>query len=565
MNDERVRNQVLSEQFRAGLIVENSLLKKINGNYILENLFVNNEKIPDCFFNQRESLRLILKYKRYDLLKKVSIRNLLRKKTKDKTYLDYILNLSKYEKDINLSFCNPFNGLYSIREIADFYIIYAKHDLLDYLPPLTEQELLKKEKDPMLKILTLNKDLLSLILGKCSDDIKEKLLPNKRLRNLDIVLRLNNDNEYTVPIGIEDTYSKEYIENENSTLESIYNYLRPREQALLKELYDSMKDKCDEEAIRTILYSYIEQLHYGDKKSIYVEIRRLIDIFKIDNNFKIEMGSDSYFSIVDNKIVLSDMKLSDFNHELAHALYHKLAGNVSDSYFHELVSRVRNNPNVLEKTNALSKRYQEKKKHIYAKAVDYYNERYFDEFSKDNVKRIEKMLASKKEDLIKEYQKKGYSKRVIENILNRSYTLDEYKKQHKKIQIASLIDSIKKTKIAPICQIADIVDAIYNGEFFSGKLKNANGEKIKPISGHGLFYYKNSKKTIFDEVFANYCAIRKNNELGVPYYVDPELGEINSAVDSLRAIVGNELVDYLESFYQREILDSKKYETIRSR
>ena len=114
-------------------------------------------------------------------------------------------------------------------------------------------------------------------------------------------------------------------------------------------------------------------------------------------------------------------------------------------------------------------------------------------------------------------------------------------------------------------QIADIVDAIYKGAFKSGKLVNSSGKRIRPVTGHGLFYYNSSQEAVFDEMFANYCALRKNNEIGVTYYIDPVKGPIDNGIECLRAIVGDELVDYLEDFYQQKIVKSDSSLIARSR
>lgn len=563
-NDERVKLDILSENFRAGLIIENSLLRVINGSYLLENMLKNNEKIPECTFNQRDSLKLILKYKRYDLLENVTIRNLLRKRNKNESFLDYILELSKVDKSINISLYDPFNGMYSLKNIADFYITYAKHDLVEYLPELTDELLLKKESNHLLRVLTFNKNFLSILFSRSQDKefVKEKLLSNGSVKDLDVLLTMNDD-EHSAPLDIRDNYSKKYYEEENSTLESIYIYLRPREKELIDELYDVMKSRCDKEAINAVIYSYIEQLHFGDKKSIYVELRNLIDIFKNDKTFTIKMGCDSHFSPVDNEIMITDVSTSIINHELGHMFYHKLGDYEQDPYFFKIIDNIRNNPDVLDKIDCFSNRYQEIKKHIRRLAIMYYDEEAEKEFSPEVEKEIEDNLNLEKEELYTKYKHLGYSKTVLENILNRTYTLEEYKKQHKQIQVNQLRDVILRSKVGPVSQISDIIDAIYRGEFAAKKLKNTNGKPIKSISGHGLFYYNNNKEVIFDEIFANYCALRKNNQIGVTYYTDSVKGPIENGIECLRAIVGDELVNYLEDYYQNKVLNSEKNNVLR--
>ena len=561
MANERVLELKEKENYRAGLIIEDRLLSKTNGVSILETMLKNGENIPECYFNQRESIDLILKYKRYDLLPSVTIRNLLRN-NKSETYLDTILNMASIDKSINKSFLNPFGGFDSLKDIADFYIIYAKHDMQDYLPPLSEPMLNQIESDPILQTITDKKSLIHYLLRKEEDRklVKSKLLSHSLVQDLDIILELNdNDKEYKASIDFEEDYTSKYYEKQNSTLESLYYSLRPREQVLLIELKDLMSKRCDKKAVVVAMYSYIEQIMHGDSGMAISEIRRLIDIFKNDNTFTIKYGDESYFSISEKAMSLSSMSIGTFNHEMGHMFLHKLTDSNADLQWFNIIDNIRNKPEVLEKTHYLSKYFFSFNESIKNIAIKFYKEEAKRDLSPRNEKRILKRLTEEKKELIDEYTKRGYSKAVISNILNRSYTLEEYKRQHRKIQINMLRESIKKEKLGPIVFISDIIDAIYKGEFYAGKLATKNEISIKPISGHGLFYYNNNKQNIFDEIFANYCALRKCIEDNATYYVDPIKGPINKPMDCLRAIVGDELVNYLENYYQNKIINLNNY------
>ena len=66
------------------------------------------------------------------------------------------------------------------------------------------------------------------------------------------------------------------------------------------------------------------------------------------------------------------------------------------------------------------------------------------------------------------------------------------------------------------------------------------GEKISLRFGHGInYYYKDG--SIFNEMMADYSEIIKS----------PDASE---CLAYLRSIVGNELVDLLETFYERKVL-----------
>jgi len=564
--DERVENQFISDKYRAGLIIEKSLLRKISGNYILENLLKNNEKIDECMFNRRESLDLILKYKRYDLLSRVTIRNLLRKKNSKETYLDYILKEYEKNKNINISFVDPFDGIDSLRNIADLYIIYAKHNLEMFLPKLTEEKLALRESNIVLRALTFNKTFLSLLLRNKNniDVVKQRLLNNDKTKDLDVILSLNGDYEnYKASIDMKIDYADKYLENYNASFETTYNLLRQRDKELINELKQVMDGRCEDKAINVVLCSYIEQLYYGDKNAIYIEIRKLINIFKIDKSFTIKMGDGSYFSPFHNLISLDSSSIASLNHELGHMFYHKLTPHEEDPYFDSIIQNIRNNPQTLVKVAALSNTYKSVRSNILHAARDIYRQYKEEEFNNESDEEITKYLQETKDELFEKYRKKGYSKEVLDTILSKSYTLEEYKHQHEVIQNNKLSSVIGEIKVGPIMQIGDIIDAIYNGEFMANKLVDSYGREIPRISGHGLHYYNNRPYIAIDEIFANYCAIRKCTEEDVTYYINENNVPVKGAINCLREIVGNELVDYLEQMYINQVLNSNLYENVR--
>ena len=560
----RVIDLKAREDYRNGLLLENKLLTKVNGITILENMLKNGRSIPECCFNQKESLDLILKYKRYDLLSDVTIKNLLRidKKKNNITYLESILELSKEDSRINRSFLDPFDTLASLPDIAKFYIIYAKKNMQDYLPYLSEEALKRVEGDPILQTMTDNKNLLYFLLEDKENvkEVKEKLLSKNNIKDLEIILTLNErDKEYKASIDMEDDYSLKYLIKENSDWKSVYYSLRPQEQFLLGQLRNVMNRRCSKSIITLTMYSYIDQLKNGDNRSACYEIKRLIDIFNNDKTFNIVEGDQSYFSMSENVISIANMSIGSLNHEMGHMFLHKLSQGEPDPIFYDMLENIKNKKGVLDKVFDLTKYFNSFNNSINKMAVDFYKKEAKRDLSPRNEQRIRQKLLKTKKELMDEYIKKGYDKEVLAEVLNRSYTLEEYKRQHRIIQINMLKESIKRQKLGPIVFISDIVDAIYKGEYYAEKLSTTNEIKIDPISGHGLFYYNNSKQRIFDEIFANYCALRKCINDKATYYIDSEKGPINKPVECLRMIVGDELVDYLEEYYQKEVIKTREY------
>ena len=204
--DEKAKKEAIQIAYKAGLMIEEGLLKRVNNCTLLENLINNNEELPECVLDKKESIDLVLKYKRYDMLKYASTRNLLRKYNKNETFLEYILRESRLDESINISEFDPFSSNATLRNIADFYITYAKNDLENYLLPLTPEILKMKEENFLLRILTGNKNLLYFLLRKkkTRDLVKKKFVSKSDTKDIDIVNTLKEIEDKEI-IDIEDT------------------------------------------------------------------------------------------------------------------------------------------------------------------------------------------------------------------------------------------------------------------------------------------------------------------------------------------------------------------------
>ncbi len=566
MTEEKLKKMLINQENFAGMKNESLLLKKVDGKIILENLLSNGVSIENCIFNRRQSLSLLLKHKRYDLLKYVTIRNFLRKRDKKGTYLDYILNRYSHGEDINIRFYDPLSKNDSLKNIADYYITYAKHDLESYLPRLTTEELKQKETDLVLKLLTENKSLLKLMISRSHDKemIKKKFLGESNIRDAEILDALGEvDNPKAIAkMDTEGNLALKYLDDFYDGHESIYNMLKDQDKILLDNLLRAMEGRCDKMASEAIICSYIEQLYAGNRQNAYTEIYKLIVIFSNDQTFEIRDGDESYFSPVFNKLVLKNKTTLVCNHELAHMFFHKLTDcNIDDEFF-RILGNVKNDKSTIKKTESLVNTYNKYSEGIKAIAEDYYDNNFFMDMKDD--REIDEFMNESKENLIKYFKHKGYKEEVLEALFKRSFTNEQYKKQYKSSQKAELRRVISKAKLGPILEIADIIDAIYSGNFLSKSLKNESNETVKPLTGHGAYYF-NNKDNVFDEIFADYCAIRKCVEEDCIYYEDKTIGPITNPIKALRYIVGDELVNYLDKFYEEKVINSNKYEARRSR
>jgi hypothetical protein len=148
-------------------------------------------------------------------------------------------------------------------------------------------------------------------------------------------------------------------------------------------------------------------------------------------------------------------------------------------------------------------------------------------------------------DKQKEAFKKEYNEQVLDTILARTFSIDEFIKQRTDIEIDELVDATLRNDYGALISIGDMLDAIYIGKFKNGVLSTENGSEIKPTYGHGIGYYNNGNKG-FLEMIANYGSIIKSKD-----------GD--KIVSYLRSIVGDELVDMIKDVYENKIIYSKHY------
>ena len=106
-------------------------------------------------------------------------------------------------------------------------------------------------------------------------------------------------------------------------------------------------------------------------------------------------------------------------------------------------------------------------------------------------------------------------------------------------------DAILRCEYGHITAVNDIVDAIYEGKFWDSKLTLENGEEIESCSGHGIYYYL-SESNQFDEIIAEYSQLIKT----------PKAKE---GLDLLEYILGSEFVNNLKEYYEKEIVNSRRY------
>lgn len=516
---------------------EENFLKEIYpGEKIIEKLLDNNIDV-NVEFETKEFAKILFDRKRFDLLIKGDIQVLLSSVDVENTYFDFILENIKNKK-IKHNICKfHFYGC-SVNEIARFYLSVAKHDMMEYIKPLEESELLNEYN---------GKTLLDELLDLNSDLTFNKILNKKLKRKLPIavVLKARGLEPVTFDIPLEQkSLNKQYLDDFQNSMG-----IGPQQyegQYLLKKLEDLfMNDGAsDPELISALVKGYRNALIINYDLNIQ-ELRNLVYIKENNKNKFLYLKDEdgAYFSR--GSVYCDNNTIDTLLHETGHALHDYLTNkNVPDEY-NAIVERIRKNPDILSKVEKYSNDFD----FLYSKIESYVEEKYKDYFemffSEEKTEAINKFLASSKEEKRADFISLGIPEETLDFILEEIFTVEEYIETQKRIFIKENVDSIIRSEYGSLAAIGDILDAIYEGSLYSGALENKNGEKIKRTYGHGISYYYDQPHG-FDEMVANLSAILKSNNS-------------KQTLDELKNIVGEELVNLLIKFYYDNMLSSKEY------
>ena len=523
---------------------EEELLTNIEENKtILE--FLLEKNITPVFYNydfeNKKTIDILIKYNRWDLLYKANIKLLLSKNdNEDKNYFEKIIEKQNNGQNMHLEKMS--NSYYNLSSeiIAKKIMLMAKNNILGYLPSLDADLLLRKEiedKENVIQLLVkMDKDItISKILPKCRDKNNPNLAIALKSMGIDSQIKIEmQDKQFSDEI-ISD-FNKKYAEGYISKYEDQLNQLR--------EMF--YKDgKSNHEYVDAFITSY----RYLTSKNNDNAIKELIQIIEIKKNNpdtfilkKVKNGA--YFSQSTGSISLDNAIISTINHETTHALHYYLANDEVPENFQEAIKKARKNPNIIEMVSIYSKMFQSKKKEIKStvsksKISEYYDKKYTGEKRKE----LETFLKKSKEEKKKEL-KETYEEDVLDIILEKTYSTEDFIKQRKELEEIEVVDTIFRNEYAAFIAIGDIIDAIFKGKFKNGILKD-NNQKIESAYGHGIEYYANGTHT-FSEMIANYGTILKSKNEKEMFIL-------------LRKIVGNELVDILREFYTKKIIESQNY------
>lgn len=500
-------------------------------------------EIKDLFFinyyYEKDTIDIIVKKGRFDLLHKASIELLLSKYDEDRLYIDLMNERHLLKEDVYFEKMN-----YSLEDasgelLADLLIWMAKNDVVNFVPIIDADYLLQKDKNS-------TKTLLEIIVEKDKDSAYKILTWCEGINNPTFMVILKNlglDNfSYDLRDDNKD-YSSELVDLHNNSIDFALN---DELELLLKELQElfHQDSKSSKKLINLIVLSYRKYANINADFAIK-ELKQLIAIKRTNLDYFILIESDDdEFNEYENSVKTKGI-IQHFNHEIAHAFHYYLTQNrVPDDYY-EIADRVRNNYDTLKKVESHSESFSKFWKSVESTIKKSDLEKFYAEkYEGEKIVELAVFLANIK-DKIRDELKDQYHPQVLDTILATSFSIEEYIAERIKIEVEKTIAVLFKKKYYSYVAISDIIDAIFLGKYLHFALRNEDGNYIPGNFGHGIEYY-NYSPNCFIEMFACYCAIIKSEDS-------------KEMIEYLRNIVGDEIMLMLQSFYEDRILGARTF------
>ncbi len=523
--------------YKKALINSNEaiLLTEYNGITILEDLLKSGIKptFSRCNIVNLKTMQILYSYGVPEAMCKAKLRLLMNYPNKNFNYMRYLINNYKAGLDIHFEYISYIDN---DRELmARAYIEMTKNNLLRFLDKLTENILIEKDENGKSllyylinidKELTLN-EILSLNL-KCSPLVFTEL---KLLGVSNAVINIEYD-KFNCDNIFRQLNNEKYSEGIISPVEDLLEEL--------KNLFYN-DGKSDKELIDALITSY---RYTTSVNPIFIEeLKKLIFIKKEVPTFYYIKQAKNNFSSSNSYISSQSPTISTLNHETGHALHYFFTKNEVPIEYDDVIDSIVSDPNFIEKVENYSIRYYQILNNVINLSREIVSRHISDEKVYANNISINKLLSMAKEEIKQKCKGRGYTEETLDIIFSDSFTLEEFIMQKRDIEIGEMLEMILRSDYDAFLAIGDILDAITKGKFRDGLLKNKSNEKIKPTSGHGVRYYMYAERC-FNEIIANYCLIIKSKQS-------------NETLKYLRYLVGDELVDLLEEFYNLKIIKAR--------
>lgn len=482
-------------------------------------------------------INILIKKQRYDLLAKTNKKKLFSILDGSKTLFENIIESVKDGKTkVSISSMFPHSDL---NMILEYYLIIAKHDMLEYIKEIKEEDLLKKYKEKTLLEALLEKDS-SLTLNKI---IGVKLKSNPKIA---MILKSRGIEQQNVDVSFENNdFTSEYLTNIQGSF-GIGAFQKEGEFLLNKLQQLFLTDgKSDKGLIMALVSGYRHSLLINYDVNIE-ELKKLIKIKEqnLDKFFYIREEEGAFFSPSRGSIFCDSDVVEILLHETGHALHFYLTNNKVPENYSKIIENARKNPDILIKTEQYANKYSKLRESIISIVEQKYQNFFETYYSEAKKEEIRSFLKKSKEEKKEEYVSLGITEEQLDVILEETFTEEEYIAHQKRIFIRENVDSILRSEFGAFIAIGDFLDAIYEGFLNSENLKNQNGEKIKSTYGHGINYYFSTSHG-FDEMVAGFAWISKSKEA-------------TEMLQLLKETVGEEVYNMISDFYYQNIVGIKE-------
>lgn len=529
-----ILNKYKDKFFICSISGEQLLLKLPNGKTVVEQLLDQNYNFENIFITNLEVMKILYKYDRPDILKLVDDKKIFNKieENNPQTYFDYLLECYK-NKRIKIIPKSPTDIDLKVK----YYISLAKHDMLEYVPKITVNELIngKKNKETLLeKLLNVDPDIT---LNKILDsNLKNKLsialiLNKKGYKKTDVNFNINSCFDETKTIRNEIYYLDSQTKGIGPLPKEGEQLLYQLEQLFLADL------RSDKTLIKALVSGYRHGLLIDYERNL-AELKKLIEIKQ--NNFSkfyyLKTNDSGYFSLQDESVHAKYGNVGTIIHETGHALHHFLTNNSHPNNYKKIKNEIATNDDVYCQIVSMDIMRKQESKKIYAQIEKNYSNKKKLTSKED----IEEFLSKSKKEKLKKYKKTGIPEEQLEIILDGFFTVENFEKNEKRIFISEVSSAMLNTKMTEFNAISDILDAVYEGKIHSGITSNMLTNKKISLPGHGVRYFSREDSQ-FNEIVANFCTLSK---------ID--------GTETLKNIIGEEAYNMISDYYYQNIIGIKK-------
>lgn len=525
------------------LLVENtyeSFMDEIEPGVLLIDYIVDNGIKPDVNYRTIDDnvYEHLFNKGRLDYLTLLPFSKLVVLSSDGKTYFEHILDAIR-DRKITANINQMVTREYDKAKRAELYIMVTKAGLLNHLERVTDKVLLAKDN---------GKTFLEYLLDVDPDVTVNKIIRKDDITNMEIVFILKERGidtpGYDTPLINESGYNLDYLNKEQSEL-GIGPMLEDG-GALLDRLYNMFINdgKSDKDLVEALIAAYRDALITNYDITI-CELANLVKVKEenINKFFYLKTDDGACFRPIDGCVYCEDKIITTILHETGHALHHYLTETKVPDNYSEVLMSARNNVVNLRAVEEFANEYHEICNNIKRDVEERYQAYFESYYNEDRRKEIEEFLNGSKESKREEYKKLGVSDSVIDIIINKAFTVEEYIEHQKRVFIEEYVEAILRSEHNVMMVIGDILDAIFGGQLHSRELLNEEGNKIKGTCGHGIAYY-GSYSHGFDEMVANFGTLLKSRTS----FEDLKL---------LRELVGEEVFTMISDFYYTNISKSE--------